>query len=88
MGAEKILFESEERKDIDEVAGFLRQVADKLQQGALTLKRDANEVHLSFPPAVILELKAEEEMKKSGKKYSFEIEIEWIEGGEGQTQIA
>lgn len=88
MGEEKILFKSEERKNINEVASFLRQVADKLQQGALTLKQDAKEVQLTFPTQVILELKVEEELKRGKKKNSFEIEIEWSEGGEGETQIA
>jgi amphi-Trp domain-containing protein len=37
MGREKVLFKSEERKSLGEVAAVLRQVADKVEQGSISL---------------------------------------------------
>jgi amphi-Trp domain-containing protein len=76
---ETILFKSEERKNIQEVADVLRQIADKIEKGEVVLKRGSEEVRLEIPSNVILELKVEEETKKNTKR-TLEIEIEWIEG--------
>ena len=78
---EVVLFKSEEKKSISEVAAILRQIADKMEGGEIVLTRGAEEVRLKIPSTVTLELKVEEETKKVTKK-SLEIEIEWPEGTE------
>jgi amphi-Trp domain-containing protein len=80
MGRETVLFRSEERKDLQEVSSFLRQLADKLDQNRVILRRGAEEVTLEVPHVVVLELKVEEETKKGRPKRTLEIEIEWVEG--------
>lgn len=82
MAKEKVLFKSEEPKSLGAVADFLRQFADRLsdQGGEVVLKKGAEEFRMSIPSSVVLELKAEEEPKKTRLKRSFEIEIEWYEG--------
>ena len=88
MGIETILFKSEERKTTGEVAAVLREIADKLEQGQMTLKQDVNEITLDFPENLVLELKVEEEEGRKLKR-SLEIELEWVPGEEspGGTSI-
>ncbi|WP_457571723.1 amphi-Trp domain-containing protein [Desulfovulcanus sp.] len=87
MDREKVIFKSEERKSSQEVAQFLRQVADKIEQGSLTLRQGENEIVLNFPQNLTLELKVEEKIKARVKK-TFELEIEWIEGGDEHEGVS
>jgi amphi-Trp domain-containing protein len=89
MANEKILLKSEKLKSLEEIADFLRQLADKVQTGQLTLKQGGEEVNLSLPDKCVLEVKVDEEMKGKAKKYELEVEIEWKEGqGSGELKIA
>jgi amphi-Trp domain-containing protein len=87
MAPETVLFKSEERKQLSEVAEFLRQLADRLAQNEVTLRQGEDELTLSIPGQVVLELKVEEEAKRSGNKHSLEIEIEWTEGEAGSSGV-
>ena len=88
MGIETVLFKSEEKKSAKEVAEVLRLIAEKIEGGAMTLQQGADEINISFPDTMVLELKVEEEQGRKLKK-SFEIELEWIVGEEqaGATAI-
>ncbi|WP_457572733.1 amphi-Trp domain-containing protein [Desulfolithobacter sp.] len=78
MGREKVLFKSEEKKSVTEVCAMLRQMADKIEQGHMTLSQGGNEIVLDFPRSMVLEIKVEDETKKrKGTKRSLEIELEW-----------
>ncbi|MGD9244888.1 MAG: amphi-Trp domain-containing protein [Desulfobacterales bacterium] len=81
MGIETVLFKSEEKKSSSDVAIALRQIADKINDGTMILKKGSEEITLEFPKNMTLELKIEEEQGKRLKK-SFEIELEWIVGDE------
>jgi amphi-Trp domain-containing protein len=81
MGIETVLFKSEEKKSSSDVAIALRQIADKIDDGSMILKKGSEEITVEFPKNMILELKIEEEQGKRLKK-SFEIELEWIVGDE------
>ncbi len=85
MGREITLFESEERKSRSEVCAFLRAIADRIEDGQVTLKQGENELVLDLPGQLVLEIKAEDEDKGSkGTQHSLEIEIKWWKGiGEG-----
>jgi amphi-Trp domain-containing protein len=80
MGKETTLFESEEKKDIQNVADFLRQLADKIEQKQVVLRQGTEELTLELPHTVNLEIKVEDELKKTKTKRSLEIEIEWYLG--------
>ena len=88
MGIETVLFKSEEKKSAKEIAEILRQIADKIESGSMTLMQSGNETILDFPQSMILEMKVEEEQGRKLKK-SFEIELEWIpdEAQEGGATI-
>ena len=83
MGNEVILFKSEEKKSSSEIAAILRQVADRVEKGSMTLGQNENSIALDFPRDMILEIKVEQEEKKNIKR-SLEIELEWILGSEEQ----
>jgi amphi-Trp domain-containing protein len=81
MGMETVLFKSQEQKSAGDIAATLRQIADKVDAGTLTLKTGDEDIRIEFPKTMILELKVEEEQGKKLKK-SLEIELEWIVGEE------
>jgi amphi-Trp domain-containing protein len=83
MEQEKILFKSEEPRTAAEAANFLRQLATKVEQRQITLRRGAEELILELPETLTIELKAEEEIKKGKTTRSLEIELEWFEDGAG-----
>ena len=81
MGRETVLFKSEEKKSRGQVAEMLRLIADKVEQGRVSISSGSQGVDISIPQNVVLEIKVEEETKVKTKK-SLEIEIEWVEGGD------
>jgi amphi-Trp domain-containing protein len=83
MGKEVVLFKSEEKRSTAEVAAFLRQLADRVEQQEVILRQGGEELTLSLPGMVTLEVKAEEEESGSGVKHSLEVELEWRPGGDG-----
>jgi amphi-Trp domain-containing protein len=82
MGKEIVLFKSEERKDLASVVAILHQLADKLAENQVIMRRGSEEIVIDVPNNVVLELKVEEEDKKGKIKRTLEVEIEWIEGDE------
>ena len=86
MGREVVLFKSEERKSLGEVASILRQVADRVEQGTITLGQNENTVILELPLNLTLEIKVEEE-EKARVKRSLEIELEWVVGEEEHSTL-
>ena len=86
MGREIVLCKSEEKKSSNEIASILRTVADKVEQGTMTLGQNENRITLDFPPNMVLEIKVEEE-EKANIKRSLEIELEWVVGSEEQGSL-
>ena len=54
----------------------------------MTLKQGETNVEIEFPGSMKLELKVEEEQGRHRLKKSFEIELEWIPGEEGESKGA
>ncbi len=80
MGRDIELFKSKERKGRQEVAEFLRQLADKVAAGSLVLKQGQDEVNLVLPENVILEVEVEDVQKrKKGVQHKLEIELKWYD---------
>jgi len=75
--AKEVIFASEEWRSLPEVIGFLRTVADRLEeQGAVTLTQGERQVEVRPEGAIVLEIKYEVQ----GEKQKLEIEIEWKPG--------
>jgi amphi-Trp domain-containing protein len=82
MGKKKILFKSDEPRDLNYVAAFLRELADKLEQNEVTLRQGDDEVTIVLPDIVDFEVEVEEKVKKHKTKRSLELEIDWVEGAQ------
>jgi amphi-Trp domain-containing protein len=88
VSKEVILFASEEPQSLKSVAAFLRDLADRLDSNQVILRKGAEELTVSIPNNVVLEVKVEEEAKKRRTQRSLEIEIEWYEGeAEGSLSL-
>ena len=83
--SEEVLFESESRRSREEIATYLRTVADSLDAGdAITLKKGDESVTMEPPAQPTFEVKAEREGPADGLgELSIEFELEWDEGGDG-----
>ncbi|KIC45438.1 amphi-Trp domain-containing protein [Tateyamaria sp. ANG-S1] len=81
MGREITLFSSEEPKTRSDVADFLRNLADRIDAAQVVLRQGQDEIVLSLPERIVLELKVEDEEKRSkGIQHSLEIELKWYDG--------
>lgn len=90
MGRETILFSSKEPKTRSETSTFLRDLADRLDAGQVTLRQGAEEVVLDLPETLILELKVEDEDKRrKGIQHSLEVELKWYDdmGAAGGVEL-
>jgi amphi-Trp domain-containing protein len=79
---EVILFRSEEKQDRQSAVAFLHALVDKIAEGEVVLRQGDQEVAVSIPERIVLELKVEEEHKKNSVKMGLEIELEWVPGQE------
>ena len=82
MGNETIVFRSKEQKSRSDLTGFLRQLADKIDEGGVLLRRKQEEFTVDIPQSLVLGVKVEEKLKKV-KRHSLEIEIEWFDSEQG-----
>jgi amphi-Trp domain-containing protein len=82
---EEVLFKSESSQSRDDIASYLRNVAEKLEQGgSITLKSGAESVTMDPPERPTFEVKAEREgAADSPGELSIEFELEWDENREG-----
>ena len=81
---EEILFESESTQSREEIADYLRAVADRLSaHESVTLSAGSESVTLEVPDRPTFEVKAERETDSGGgnAEQSLELEIEWPEDG-------
>ena len=83
---EEVLFETERRQSREDIAAYLRTVAEKLEAGReFSLSSGDQSVTLAPPAQPTFEVKAERETPSGGGsgELSVEFEIEWDEDDEG-----
>lgn len=85
MSKKNVLFKSEEWKARRSTAEFLRELANSLEQGSVTLRRGEQEVDLIIPDTVEVEIEVTEKDKRHKTEWELEIEIEWIDEENGGT---
>lgn len=83
MTRETVLFKSKEAMGRAQVADFLRELADKVASGRVTLQQGAEELPLNLPEQVMLEVEVEDEQKSRGIEHCLEVEIKWYDDGAG-----
>lgn len=82
---EEVLFETESRQSRNDIATYLRRVADLLESdGDITLTAGDQSVTMSPPAQPTFEVKVEREGPSDGPgELSIELELEWDENGGG-----
>lgn len=88
MAKKNVLVKSDLRKNLAETAAFLRELADKVETGRVTLTQGGKDVVVDLPETVSFEVEYYEQPKKHGLKRQLEIELEWIEGGRKRQDVA
>jgi len=81
MAKKNVLVKSDLRKNLPDTAAFLRELADKIESGKVTLSQDGKDVVVELPESIGFEIEYYEQPKKYGLKKQLEIELEWTEGG-------
>ena len=79
MAKKQRLFDSEAYHSLHEVAEFLRDLANSLEAGEVTLRQGEQELSLTLPAQVELEIEVDKKVKRHTTKHSLEIEIDWKE---------
>jgi amphi-Trp domain-containing protein len=79
MAKKTMLFRAEEWTSRSSAAALLRELADNLEAGEVTLRRGEEEVTFSLPETIELEIELTEKVKEHKTERELEIEIEWTE---------
>jgi len=87
MAKKNVLVKSDQRKNLADSAAFLRDLADKVESGKVTLVQGGQDVVVNLPETISFELEYYEQPKKHGVKKQLEIELEWTEGGKKKQDL-
>ena len=87
MAKKNTLLKSKERRSVQDVAAFLRQLADRLEQNEITLQRGADEIRIDVPHHVTFKVKAKEKIKKQSTKRQLKLTLKWKEGDRAKNFV-
>ncbi len=87
MAKKNNLIKTEERRSVQDVAAFLRQLADRLEQNEITLQRGDEEIRIELPNRVTFKVKAKEKIKKQKTKYQFKLTLKWKDGDKAENFV-
>ena len=87
MAKKNVIVKSDLRKKLPDVAVFLRELADKVETGQVTLVQGGQDVLIEIPDTVDFELEYYEQAKKQGIKKQLEIELKWVEGEKKRQSV-
>lgn len=88
MAKKNVLVKSDVKKNLSDAASFLRELADKIESGQVTLVQGSQDVVIDMPEMISFELEYYEKPKKHGLKKQLEIELEWTEGSKKAKDIS
>lgn len=80
MAKKNILIKSKERRNTQDIAAFLRQLADRLEQNEIALQRGDEEISIEVPNRVTFKLKVKEKVKKRETKHQLKMTLKWQDG--------
>lgn len=81
------LFKSKEQRNVQDVAAFLRNLADRMEAGEIVLQRGTQEVPLEVPEVMDLKVSAKEKGKKRGTRVTLKVTCTWWEGDTEQPTL-
>lgn len=88
MAKKNVLVKSDLHKNLADAAAFLRELADKVESGQVTLVQGSQDVVIDLPDTLSFEVEYYEQPKKHGLKKQLEIELEWTEGGRKRQDVS
>jgi amphi-Trp domain-containing protein len=80
MAKKNTLIRSKERRTTEDVAAFLRQLADRLERNEIVLQRGDEETSLEIPNRVTFKLRVKEKLKKRRTKRQLKMALKWQDG--------
>ncbi|HDD54906.1 MAG: amphi-Trp domain-containing protein [Chloroflexota bacterium] len=87
MAKKDVLVKSSLRKNLADAAAFLRELADKIETGQVTLVQGGKDIVMDLPETVSFEVEYYEQPKKSGFKKQLKIELQWREGSNKHKSV-
>jgi len=84
MAKKNTLFKGKEVRSTEEVAQFLRQLADKLEENEVVLRRGSEVAKVTVPDRTTFKIKVKEKQKKRKTKYTFKLKLKWSDGNHGK----
>ena len=90
MAKTNILLKTKEQRSVEDVAAFLRQLADRVEQKEIALQRSEEEIRLDVPERLTFQVKAKEKVKKRSTKHQLKLTLKWKDGDspENLVQVA
>lgn len=79
-----VLVNSDEKKQQDAIAEILRQIADKIEFGNLTIKQATGSFVVDLPEDMTLKIRA---VKEQRQKVKFSFQLEFFVAYHGQDSI-
>ena len=79
-GKKSVLYKSEEQMSREALAGFLRDLAGRIETGRVVLTSGSGETELEIPERLELEVEYQLKQKGPGEQKQLELEISWGSG--------
>jgi len=87
MAKKNILIKSKERRSVQDIAAFLRQLADRLEQNEIALQHGDEEISVEVPNRVTFKLKVKEKIKKRKTKHQLKMTLKWKDGDKASNFV-
>ncbi len=87
MAKKNILLKTKERRSVQDVAVFLRRLADRLEQNEVALERGDEEISIEVPDRITFKVKAKEKIKKRKTKHQLKLTLKWKEGDKAENFV-
>jgi amphi-Trp domain-containing protein len=84
MARKNTLFRGKEVRSTEEIAEFLRQLADKLEENEVVLRRGSEVAKVTVPGRATFKIKVKEKQKKRKTKYTFNLKLKWSDSHQGE----
>lgn len=87
MAKKNILLKTKERRSVQDVAVFLRRLADRLEQNEVALQRADEEISIEVPNRITFKVKAKEKIKKRKTKHQLKLTLKWEDGDKADNFV-
>jgi len=87
MAKKNTLIKTKERRNVQEVAAFLRQLADRLERNEVALQRGDEEIKIEIPNRITFKVKAKEKIKKRKTKHQLKMTLKWTDNDKAENFV-